>query len=101
MVESKLQTDEENLNEFNADRWVRQVQFLSQNPDKLDIDTWVGMLYETTNLFKKMGSAMSMAFSGTLIFIHFNNWEFICDIDVTSKAAIIADNKKFYEKEFG
>ena len=38
---------------------------LGEDPERLDIDTWVDMLYETTNLFMVMGSAMSMAFSGT------------------------------------
>lgn len=52
---------------FNADRWVKQMKTLGENPDKLDMDTWVEMLYETTNLFKKMGSAMSQAFSGMII----------------------------------
>ena len=37
---------------------------IGENPEKIDIDLWIEMLYETTNLFKKMGSAMSQAFSG-------------------------------------
>ena len=45
-------------------RWIRQLKALSANTRELDIDTYVAMLYETTNLFKKMGSALSMAFSG-------------------------------------
>ena len=45
-------------------RWIRLLKALSANPRELEIDTYVAMLYETTNLFKKMGSALSMAFSG-------------------------------------
>lgn len=63
MVESSNKATED-FNEFSADRWIRQVTKLAESPDSIDVDTWVAFLYETTNLFKKMGSAMSMAFSG-------------------------------------
>lgn len=52
------------LEEFNADRWTGQLRDLAKDPAKLEIDLYVAMLKETTNLFKKMGSAMSLAFSG-------------------------------------
>ena len=42
------------------------------------------MLNETTNLFKVMGSAMSMAFS-----------------DIIEKAQILASNKEFFNRQFG
>ena len=47
------------------------MKILSLNPQKLDLDTWVAMLNEATNLFKSMGSAMSMAFSGTTILSYY------------------------------
>jgi len=49
---------------FSPERWVSQMKKLGENPDKLDMEVWIEMLYETTHLFKKMGSAMSQAFSG-------------------------------------
>ena len=86
MVESHHK--EENLDEdlavFSATRWVRQTTTLASSPDELDADIWVSFLFETTNLFKKMGSAMSIAFS-----------------DITSKAEIIRKNKEAYLKETG
>ena len=57
----------EDMAEFSMQRWLHQVEVLKENPENLDVDTWVAFLYETTNLFKKMGSAMSMAFSGNLL----------------------------------
>ena len=63
----------EDLTEFNPDRWVRQLTSLASKPDQLEVETFVGMLHETTNLFKKMGSALSIAFSGnTLIILLFS-----------------------------
>lgn len=63
MVESTAKTQEDMQN-FSAERWLSYSKKLGESPNALDIDTWVAFLYETTNLFKKMGSAMSMAFSG-------------------------------------
>jgi hypothetical protein len=40
---------------------------IGQNVDNIDTDVWVQFLYEATNLFKTMGSAMAMAFSGIFI----------------------------------
>ncbi len=71
----------EDLTEFNPDRWVRVLSKLASAPTELDVDAFIGVLHETLNLFKKMGSALSMAFSGkatllpllTLVFFrHFN-----------------------------
>lgn len=55
------------MTEFNPDRWVRLLESLAQKPNELDIDKFIGVLHETLNLFKKMGSALSLAFSGTII----------------------------------
>ena len=71
MVEShSAVAQEEDLKVFSATRWLNQTEILGAAPEELDVDTWVAFLYETTNLFKKMGSAMSMAFSGKFRFIH-------------------------------
>jgi Glycolipid transfer protein (GLTP) len=56
---------------------------LAKTPEQLDTLDYSAMLYETTNLFKKMGSAMSMAFS-----------------DISSKAEIIKENKAFLREMF-
>ena len=64
MVEANRQDKVEDLTVFCPERWVSQTVVLCTEPHRLDVDTWVAFLYETTNLFKKMGSAMSMAFSG-------------------------------------
>ena len=61
MEESKEGT---NLNEFCPHRWLRLLTVISTNAEQVDIDAYTAHLYETTNLFKKMGSALSMAFSG-------------------------------------
>lgn len=61
MVES---TEKEDLQVFSADRWIKLAQKLADSPNNLEVEPFVAFLYETTNLFKKMGSAMSMAFSG-------------------------------------
>ena len=45
---------------------MRYQQKLAAEPNELDIDTFIGVLHETLNLFKKMGSALSLAFSGKL-----------------------------------
>ena len=63
--------------EFCPNRWIRQLKSLAGSSQGIDIDTYVSMLNETTNLFKKMGSALSMAFSGKQIMVtiksrHFN-----------------------------
>ena len=63
--EVKGQQGAEDLNEFNPDRWVRQLEALAQKPNELDVDAFIEVLRETLNLFKKMGSALSLAFSGT------------------------------------
>ena len=63
--EVKGQQGAEDLNEFNPDRWVRQLEALAQKPNELDVDAFIEVLHETLNLFKKMGSALSLAFSGT------------------------------------
>ena len=55
-----------NLNEFCPHRWLRLLSKVASNPQEVDIDAYTAHLYETTNLFKKMGSALSMAFSGNL-----------------------------------
>ena len=52
------------MSEFCPTRWIIQLKTLAGCSSELDIDVYVAMLYETTNLFKKMGSALSMAFSG-------------------------------------
>lgn len=76
MVESKSNMEEtkhmpklkvrpgelEDQETFCPNRWVRLLKELSENPEKLDIEDYVAHLYESTNLFKSMGSAMSMAF---------------------------------------
>ena len=62
-------------------RWIRQLKALSASPRELDIETYVAMLYETTNLFKKMGSALSMAFSGNTFPLSL--------LDITTKAEIL------------
>ena len=62
---------EEDLEEFNADRWVRQLSDLAKDPTQLDTVEFIAMLRETTNLFKKMGSAMSVAFSGKIFCFSF------------------------------
>lgn len=49
---------------FSLKRWKEQLAILSSDPEKIDVDTWVDFLYECCNLFKVMGSAMSVAFSG-------------------------------------
>ena len=54
------------MDEFCPDRWVRMMRNLAANPNQMNTIEYSAMLYETTNLFKKMGSAMSMAFSGKL-----------------------------------
>jgi hypothetical protein len=56
---------------FSLRRWKEQLATLSASPDKLDIDTWVDYLYECCNLFKVMGSAMSIAFSGKLMIVSY------------------------------
>ncbi len=61
---SSNQHHHENKDVFNLDRWISQMTQISQNVDNIDTDIWVDYLYETTNLFKTMGSAMSIAFSG-------------------------------------
>ena len=53
--------------EFSIDRWVEQTSQISQDPNQINVDVWCDFLWETINLFKKMGSAMAMAFSGTLL----------------------------------
>jgi hypothetical protein len=86
----------ENRDVFSVRRWKDQLTILSSNPDKLDIDTWIEFLYECCNLFKVMGSAMSMAFSGMIKIL-----DLIVILDITTKAAVIRDNKEFYAKEQG
>lgn len=54
----------ENLEEFCINRWMTRLKSLGESPESLDIDIWVQMLFETTNIFKKLGSAMAIAFSG-------------------------------------
>lgn len=89
--------NKESRDVFSLKRWREQLITLSGSPDKLDIDTWVDFLYECCNLFKVMGSAMSMAFSGKN-----PNSIYSCNLsDVTSKAAVIKDNKEFHTKEAG
>lgn len=78
MVE-KTAESKEDLQKFSADRYIGQLQHLGKDPENLDIDVWVSMLYESVNMFKMMGSAMSTAFS-----------------DITSKAVVINDNKKHF-----
>eukprot|EP00347_Sterkiella_histriomuscorum_P023651 403333863 len=81
MVESTHKT-EEDMKNFSAERWLGYTKTIASSPEAIDVDTWVAFLYETTNLFKKMGSAMSMAFS-----------------DITSKAEFIAQNKEQFLRE--
>ncbi len=50
--------------DFSIDRFIQQANTLSEDPANLDVDVWIDFLHECLNLFKKMGSAMSMAFSG-------------------------------------
>jgi len=52
---------------FSSARWVKQCSKLAENPDKTDIKVLHAFLYEITNLFRSMGSAMGMAFSGSPI----------------------------------
>ena len=80
MVE-KSEAPKEDLTRFNPERYISQLQAIGKDPENIDIDTWVAMLYESTNMFKMMGSAMSAAFS-----------------DITSKAAAINDNKQHFAK---
>jgi len=54
------------MKEFSAERWIGFTKRIAESKDAIDVDAWVSFLFETTNLFKKMGSAMSMAFSGML-----------------------------------
>ncbi|CDW83219.1 glycolipid transfer protein domain-containing protein 1-like [Stylonychia lemnae] len=82
MVESSAQ--KEDLQNFSAERWILQTKNIAQTVDAIDVDSWVAFLYETTNLFKKMGSAMSMAFS-----------------DITTKAEVIQNNRDALRKERG
>ena len=60
-------TMEEVKGEFSADRWVLYMQNIAKDPEAVDIPNFVLMLYETTYLFKKMGSAMYLAFSGKIL----------------------------------
>src|SRR5437016_4680553 len=76
MVESQPSTVED-LKTFNSVRFTALFKAVSENPDRIDIDTWVALLHEIINMFMVMGSAMAMAFS-----------------DITSKAQIIALNKE-------
>ena len=85
---------EKDLEEFNADRWVRQLSDLAKDPIQLDTVEFIAMLRETTNLFKKMGSAMSVAFSGKIFCL------FTFRLDITKKAANIRKNQLFYQEKF-
>lgn len=64
MVEQTVAIEGTNPDEFCPIRWVRMISDLAKDPAHLKTVDYSAMLYETTNLFKKMGSAMSMAFSG-------------------------------------
>ena len=62
MVESSAAS--EDMKDFSAERWLGFAKKIAESKDAIDVDAWVSFLFESTNLFKKMGSAMSMAFSG-------------------------------------
>ncbi len=61
---------QEDLEVFNIDRWVTLLNELAKDPTKLETSLYVAMLKETTNLFKKMGSGVAVAFSGKLDSVH-------------------------------
>jgi len=71
--------------EFCPNRWIRQLKTLAGSTQGIDVDTYVEMLYETTNLFKKMGSALSMAFSGKQIMVIMNSRHYNESRDPQSK----------------
>ena len=70
------------LAEFSMSRFHEHIIALAQNPTNYDIDTWVEFLHECLNLFKKLGSAMSMAFS-----------------DIQTKADVIRNNKNHFNEK--
>jgi len=74
---------QESMDVFSMKRWIGQMKRINTSIENVDTDSWVAFLYETTNMFRTMGSAMSIAFS-----------------DITSKAASIKSNKEFYEKDY-
>ena len=51
---------------FSTERYCASVQIMADNPEEIDIQAWSDFVYETVNLFRGMGKAMGMAFSGIL-----------------------------------
>lgn len=51
---------------FSKTRWLHQMSYLAARPERLDVDAWTTFMHETTLLFKCMGNAMSVAFSGKI-----------------------------------
>ena len=68
MVESSKKPDIEDLQHFSKTRWIKFITNISANPERIDVETWVAFLNETTLLFKRMGNAMGFAFAGKFIF---------------------------------
>ncbi len=94
MVDSIDMFAAKDADSFSVDRWMKQMQAMEADPKNIDPEVLSAWLYDCTNLFKAMGSAISMAFSGK---------PRPCNdcADVTGKAAVIHDNKKHMAEVLG
>jgi hypothetical protein len=84
MVETIVRNTDKTKLKFDVHRWIAQMNRIGEDLNRVKVEDWVDFLYECTNLFRELGSAMSIAFS-----------------DVTEKAKTIADNYTFIQKQYG